>query len=85
MFTGMQSFLGATMRGDKCCSKETTNSSSECKIGMSFIEALHSWVHPQSALPPLVLSALASSAAHGGTAGKDCNLYCCLCQVKSDN
>ena len=67
----MQNFLGSTVRGDKCCTKEATNS----LIESSFIEALHSWVHPQSALPPLVLSALASSAAHGGTTGKVCNLY----------
>jgi hypothetical protein len=51
---------------------------------MCFVEALHSWVHPQSALPSLVLSALASSAAHGGTAGKVVNLYLCFCLVIPD-
>ncbi|KAI5070502.1 hypothetical protein GOP47_0014845 [Adiantum capillus-veneris] len=41
------------------------------KVEAAFAEALHSWIHPQCVLPSSVLSALASSAAHGGTSERD--------------
>eukprot|EP01018_Ginkgo_biloba_P028222 Gb_39202 [translate_table: standard] len=38
---------------------------------VSFWKALHSWMYPQSSLPASVISAMALSAARGGTAEND--------------
>lgn len=39
------------------------------KLGAIFWNSLHSWIHPQSSLPPAVLSVISSAAARGGEAG----------------
>ncbi|KAG0618416.1 hypothetical protein M758_4G062500 [Ceratodon purpureus] len=40
----------------------------EEKLGSTFWNSLHSWIHPQSPLPPAVLSVISSAAARGGEA-----------------
>lgn len=71
--TGMKRFLSASQGQGECAAQNETRSSdlAEIKVEVSFAEALHSWIHPQSVLPSSVLSALASAAAHGGTSERD--------------
>lgn len=73
LYTGMQSFLNASRSQEVSVSANDKGPiiSSRNQVEVSFIEALHSWTHPQSVLPSSVLSTLASSAAHGGTAERD--------------
>lgn len=40
------------------------------KLGATFWNSLHSWIFPQSSLPPAVLSVISSAAARGGEAGR---------------
>lgn len=81
LHTGMQSFLSASRsQGDYAAENDTgPHVSSRNNVDVSFAEALHSWTHPQSVLPSSVLSTLASSAAHGGTAGNFGLIWKFLC------
>lgn len=71
---GVQQFtqgLGVLSRKiDKCslvaCSEKIAGVE---KLGATFWNSLHSWIYPQSSLPPAVLSVITSIAARGGEAG----------------
>ncbi|KAH9306276.1 hypothetical protein KI387_010680, partial [Taxus chinensis] len=70
-FMGMKEFIFSL---DSLQDKVHTNNkfSSKCtNVEISFWEALHSWVHPQSTLPPSLISMMALSAARGSAAEDD--------------
>ena len=48
------------------CSEEIADAEN---LGATFWNSLHSWIYPQSSLPPTVLSVMSSTAARGGEAG----------------
>ncbi|KAG0630262.1 hypothetical protein M758_1G166000 [Ceratodon purpureus] len=72
-FHGVQQFtqgLGVISRKiDECqlmaCSEKVASAE---KLGATFWNSLHSWVYPQSSLPPSMLSVISTTAARGGEA-----------------
>ena len=71
---GLQEFTqglkGVSSKADKVQPVATSGKSvGDEKLGATFWNSLHSWVHPQSSLPPAVLSGISSAAARGGEAG----------------
>lgn len=72
---GLQHFTqGSSVMNRKSDKSQPVSSSgksgSDEKLGGSFWNSLHSWIFPQSSLPPAVLSVVSSAAARGGEAGK---------------
>lgn len=72
---GLQHFTqGSSVMNRKSDKSQPVSSSGKSgideKLGGSFWNSLHSWIFPQSSLPPAVLSVVSSAAARGGEAGK---------------
>ncbi|KAH7281453.1 hypothetical protein KP509_36G048400 [Ceratopteris richardii] len=73
LYVGMKNFL-IMSRGQEPCTAQNNMevaNMSQNKVEVSFAEALHSWIYPQSVLPSSVLSALASAAAHGSSSEEE--------------
>ncbi|MCO5559253.1 hypothetical protein L7F22_012848 [Adiantum nelumboides] len=71
--TGMKSFLCASQVQAESAAQNDRRPGDLLgnNAEAAFAEALYSWTHPQCGLPSSVLSALASSAAHGGTSERE--------------
>jgi hypothetical protein len=74
-----QGLKGVSRKADKVQPVASSGKSvGDEKLGATFWNSLHSWIHPQSSLPPAVLSVISSAAARGGEAGNPHKLFLTL-------